>query len=389
MYKTTLKRAILSVCVIAVLITCALALSGNTAYAAEKEPGKIITGQRYYGEDRTNLKKCDIIDYIEIDKVPFGMSVQTPSNVTAVNPSYRNHNSLIPNGKIQYEFHKNDSVFEIIKDKNDPNDPTKCAIRIKKAGKIVVTVTKPATKTEEAVTEDITISVVDKRWKSKITGVKSKYVKTYGSKSFTLNAVQSNYSAYYGKYMTFNDWVKAIKEDYGVYNEDYAGYNEIYKYPYFKSDNKEVATVDSKGKVTLKKPGKAIITITVHLRKQFGWAEADGDPGRIRNIPAVKKVTVIVKPKAGEINKVTKVNSSAMKVSWAKKSYVKGYRIKYCTNSKFIGAKYKTVSSSKLSDTVSDLKKGKTYYVKVAAYTTTKDGKKIYGNWSEAKAVKM
>lgn len=376
MKNLTFERTIVSVFIITLFITCALALSGNTAYAAEKEPGRIVTGTKHLMTKWEDLGDCDMVDKIEIDMFPYGLYIQ--STVA--------HNSradrLILNKNIKYEFHKDDSMFELV----ETNSPCG-AIQIKKAGKIVVTVTKPATKTEEAVTKDVTITVVDKRFPSKITGVKSKYVKTYGDKSFTLNAVQSNYNLGLDKYMTYEDWKKY---SYAEFNEFVVGNSlchEVYRYPWFSSDNKDVATVDSKGKVTLKKPGKATITIKVKLVKQKNWEDIDGDPGRYRNIPAVKKVTVIVKPKTREISKVSKVNSDTMKVSWAKKSYVKGYRIKYCTNSKFIGAKYKTVSSAKLSDTVSGLKKGKTYYVKVAAYTTTKDGKKIYGNWSDAKTV--
>ncbi|MDO5303352.1 MAG: Ig-like domain-containing protein [Clostridia bacterium] len=290
--KMIFTSALLTVAVLLSAFTCNL----TWAYGAEKEDGQIVTGQRYYNKDRTNLKKCDVVDYIEIDMLPFGMSVQTPSNVTSRYPGYRNHNALIPNGNIEYKFHKDDKIFSIIRDKHDPKNMTKAAIQIKKAGKIKVTITKPETKNEKAVTRDIVITVVDKREKTKISGLKPKYVKKVGSKSFNLNAVQYSYSLYYGKFMTYKDWVKAIKEEYGAYNSQYRGYNELFPYPYFKSDNPAVATVDSKGNVKLKKPGKATITAQVHLRKQFGWAEADGDPGRVFNKPVVKKTVVIVKP---------------------------------------------------------------------------------------------
>ena len=41
------------------------------------------------------------------------------------------------------------------------------------------------------------------------------------------------------------------------------------------------------------------------------------------------------------------------------------------------------------SKTITKLKKGKTYYVKVRAYTKDSKGKKVYGKYSNVKKVKI
>lgn len=272
----------------AVLFIFAFSIFSNEVivYGSEKVPGKIITGKHFYLKPCDNLSGCDVVTYIELGMFPYGMNVQTPSG-TAVNV-----NTLIPNKKIKYEFHRNDKVFKLIEEK-DPSaigykDPTRTCIQIKKAGKIKVTVTKPATATEEAVTKDLTITVVDKRWPTKITGVKSKYIKKYNSKPFTLEAKCWNYSYGLNRFVSYEGWKKLVKQGNAMAQE-------LYRYPSFSSDNPKVATVDSKGRVHIKKRGKAVVTIKVRLKKQYNWGDVDGDPGRYRNKPATKKVTIIAK----------------------------------------------------------------------------------------------
>ena len=69
-------------------------------------------------------------------------------------------------------------------------------------------------------------------------------------------------------------------------------------------------------------------------------------------------------------------------VTWKKISGAKGYKIQYATNKKFKKARSKT--TAKTSYTIKKLKKKKTYYIRVRAYTL--DGKeKVYGKWSNVK----
>ena len=72
-----------------------------------------------------------------------------------------------------------------------------------------------------------------------------------------------------------------------------------------------------------------------------------------------------------------------------KRAEVSGYQIVCATDEKFTENVVKTtVSGKSLSKTVTGLKKGKTYYVKVRAYKTV-NGKKIYGQYSSVKTQKV
>ena len=97
-----------------------------------------------------------------------------------------------------------------------------------------------------------------------------------------------------------------------------------------------------------------------------------------------KKVSV------SQVKNVCVKNSSsrAMTVSYSKLSGVGGYQIVYDTNSKFTTKKW--VGRVGLSKTITGLKKGKKYYVKVRAFitdSTDSTGKRIYGPYSSVKTV--
>lgn len=99
-------------------------------------------------------------------------------------------------------------------------------------------------------------------------------------------------------------------------------------------------------------------------------------------------VTEIVKqPKQVKIKSVKNNKKKSFKIKWKKVKGAKGYQVKYALNKKFTKGK-KVKNTKKLSLTVKKLKK-KTYFVKVRAYTLTKDGKKVYGSWSKIKKVKI
>ncbi len=65
-----------------------------------------------------------------------------------------------------------------------------------------------------------------------------------------------------------------------------------------------------------------------------------------------------------------------------------GYEIKYSTNKKFKKS-VKTVRFTGNSKTIGQLKKNKTYYVKVRAYKKYADGSRTYGPYSSVKKVKI
>lgn len=81
-----------------------------------------------------------------------------------------------------------------------------------------------------------------------------------------------------------------------------------------------------------------------------------------------------------------KAKKKALQVSWKKVSGASGYQIWYSTSKKFKKKSAKTVKKPKL--TIKKLKSGKTYFVKVRAYTL-KNGKKVYGAWSKTMKKKV
>ncbi len=96
------------------------------------------------------------------------------------------------------------------------------------------------------------------------------------------------------------------------------------------------------------------------------------------------KVTV----KKASVKTVKNNAKKKAKVTIKKVSGAKGYRIQYSTSKKFKkGTKTKT--TTKTSYTLSGLKKGKTYYVRVCAYKLDSKNSKIYGKYSSVKKIKI
>ncbi len=140
----------------------------------------------------------------------------------------------------------------------------------------------------------------------------------------------------------------------------------------YKSDNKAV-TVSRAGrvKVSAKYIGKAVITITAQDRNYK---------------KAVKKISITVNPTKTALSSVSSPSSGKLKVKWQKNSSGSGYQIQYSTSSKFTGAKSVWTTSNKtVSKTVSKLKKGKKYYVRIRTYKKVGSAK-FYSGWSKSKS---
>lgn len=138
------------------------------------------------------------------------------------------------------------------------------------------------------------------------------------------------------------------------------------------SANKKVAKVNAKGKVTAVAQGKTTITATT----------ADGN----------KKAscTVYVGPKKAVLKTVKNTKKGAVTASWKRDAKASGYKVFAATNKAFSkNVKSKLVTKNKTTKaTLTKLKKGQKYYVKVRAYKTM-DGKKVYGAFSAVKTVKV
>ncbi|MEY8515908.1 InlB B-repeat-containing protein, partial [Lachnospiraceae bacterium 29-84] len=99
-----------------------------------------------------------------------------------------------------------------------------------------------------------------------------------------------------------------------------------------------------------------------------------------------KTVKFQIVPKKVKISKITNKKGKKVVVKFSKSAGAKGYEITYATNKNFKSAKKKT--TTRTSITLSGLKKNKTYYVKVRAYTTI-GGKRVYGLNSPKKKIKI
>ena len=138
---------------------------------------------------------------------------------------------------------------------------------------------------------------------------------------------------------------------------------------YLSSDRK-VAVVNSAGKVTIKGTGIAVITITSPESTRYNAAEP-------------VKITIKVAPKAVSILSAKNIKGKKIKAAWKADKNASGYQIVYSLKKNFKNSKVVTIKSNKTTRTViKKLKKGRTYYVRIRAYKTSK-GKKIYGAYSK------
>lgn len=101
----------------------------------------------------------------------------------------------------------------------------------------------------------------------------------------------------------------------------------------------------------------------------------------------------VTAPKKASLKSVAVKTGKKLLVKWTKDSTVNGYEVQYCLKKDFkSGIKTKTVSkNATTSITLSGLKKGKVYYVRVRSYkNVTSNGKttKLYGPWSSVKKSK-
>ena len=193
--------------------------------------------------------------------------------------------------------------------------------------------------------------------------------------------------------------------------------------------NSKVATVDQKGNVKAESYGKAIITVkTVNgktatctikynlkggtnnkanpssyygkkvtlknpKKKGYsftGWYTDGKYKTKVTSISSGNKTLyakwIKIKVDKAKLLKITKISVRKVKISYTAIKKANGYQIQYAINSKFSGATVKTTTAK--SDTISSLKKGKIYYVRVRAYIVDSTGNKIYGAWSNSKNTK-
>lgn len=152
----------------------------------------------------------------------------------------------------------------------------------------------------------------------------------------------------------------------------------------YTSSNPAVASVSSAGYVTPKKVGRAVITVTA--------------VGKNRYESASERVEVKVYPSKAKLSNKpwTAGKKAQLKVRWGYQDGVTKYQVRYSRDKNFKAGTYltKTVKAhgkdyTTQSTTLTKLKRGYTYYVKVrAVYTDPVTGDNYYGSWSGWRSAK-
>ena len=133
----------------------------------------------------------------------------------------------------------------------------------------------------------------------------------------------------------------------------------------YKSSNSKAVSVSADGKITAKKVGTVIITITAGATD--------------RHDAVTKKITVKVIPRRTQITSISKAGKGKLKLVWKTVSGVDGYVI-YRD-----GFKIKTIKGSSISSyTNSSLRNGTRYDYEIRTYKKV-NGKVYYSNYSDTK----
>ena len=174
----------------------------------------------------------------------------------------------------------------------------------------------------------------------------------------------------------------AVKLTWKADKNDETDYYQIYDV----NAKKVIATVDED---TLTYTVKNLKAGTAYSFKVRGLSKEDGK----NYYGDYSTVNTATKTSATTLKSLKSEKAKAFIAKWNAKSGVTGYQIQYSTAADFSNAKtVKIAGASTTSKTVSSLKSGKKYYVRVRTYKTLKvDGKSttVYSDWSKASAVKV
>ncbi len=153
----------------------------------------------------------------------------------------------------------------------------------------------------------------------------------------------------------------------------------------------------SKSKVTVD-VGDILDEFPSVVRKNYlfkGWYTSSTGGKKISDILVPEKSMTLFarwskvkKPAKESAPSVASKKSGQLQVKYKKISGAKGYQIGYSMKKDFSSG-VKKVNTSATSKTIKNLKKGKTYYVRVRAYQVDSAGNKIYGAYSSKKRIKI
>lgn len=153
-----------------------------------------------------------------------------------------------------------------------------------------------------------------------------------------------------------------------------------------KKDRYSVSVKYGTDKIQLKNASRSKYTFLGWYTKKNGGSKLKSGTKFVKDVTYYahwKKVSVSKAVVSGLKNTA----SGKMSITLKKVSGADGYEIVYSTNSKFKSSKKLDVSSN--VKIVSKLKKNKTYYVKARAYKRDSSNKKVYGNYSSVKKLKI
>lgn len=121
-------------------------------------------------------------------------------------------------------------------------------------------------------------------------------------------------------------------------------------------------------------------------KEEDASASPSPDP-TVKPDPTKKPQSTVKKPGKPAIKKLKNVKGKKVTVTLSKKvSGATGYQVAYAAKSSMKGQKIKSFKGTKV--TVKSLKKKKTYYFRVRAYTK-KNGKTVHGSWGSKKKIKI
>ena len=145
----------------------------------------------------------------------------------------------------------------------------------------------------------------------------------------------------------------------------------------YTSSNKSVK-VNQNGMLTIPKNFVGEAAITINAAETPGYKAASST------------ITVLIRPTATSLVKLTNSGKGKLTVTWKKNKKVSGYKLQYSTDKTFkSGVKTKSITNaSTIKYTAAGLTSQKTYYVRVRAYKTV-GKKKLYSSWSGIKTVKI
>ncbi len=123
--------------------------------------------------------------------------------------------------------------------------------------------------------------------------------------------------------------------------------------------------------------------------QQTGGAKVNGEKKLNEATTLYARWTKAKAPAKARLQAVKSAKKGQVKASFQKVSGAAGYQVQYAANNKFTAAKTVTAGAAAKAKTLTGLKAGKKYYVRVRAYTADSMGNRIYGAYSAAKSVKV